>query len=229
MGQALRSDLESREQELARRTRAAKERSQELTELRRKLDKTKKRAYSAHEETSGLEGRVRELEETARRREVEAREARAEVNRLEGRLQQQEGEGARFRARLATSKPGSKGPNADPEELARLTKQVAAAKAELKELTEKLLASEREASRYRSRERTHRRLYLIIKGELDVAKDRLRLLEGKGPGPSPHVQARPSDPLPAAPAPHEPPPPSPDEAAPLAQDGPSEPPGAPSA
>jgi len=36
--------------------------------------------------------------------------------------------------------------------------------------------------RYRQRERTHRRLYMVIRGELDAAKDRIRTLTGAPPG-----------------------------------------------
>ena len=57
-----------------------------------------------------------------------------------------------------------------------------AAEAEVRRLNGQIREVERDALRYRQRERTHRRLYMVMRGELDAAKDRLRQLTGAAPG-----------------------------------------------
>ncbi len=74
----------------------------------------------------------------------------------------------------------------------RLSGRVATLEAELRDLAQKLMEAERETTRYRSRERTHRRLYIVIKGELDVARDRLAALgapASEPPHPPPDGEA----------------------------------------
>jgi hypothetical protein len=46
---------------------------------------------------------------------------------------------------------------------------------------------EAESARYRQRARTHRRLYMVIRGELDVARDRIRALSGRPPRKGPRA------------------------------------------
>jgi len=52
----------------------------------------------------------------------------------------------------------------------------------VRRLSAQLRDLERDAMRYRQRERTHRRLYLVIRGELGAAQDRIRQLTGAAPG-----------------------------------------------
>jgi chromosome segregation ATPase len=164
----------SLEAELSRRARSAEKRSQELIELRRKLDKTKKRAFEASGGTVDLEARIGELEERLRAREQETREARDAAARITQELVGERHAVAELRQKVL---PLEHAAPEDREDLAKLKRRAEAAETQVKQLTEKLKNAEREASRYRTRERTHRRLYAAIKGELDVLKDRLRTLE----------------------------------------------------
>ena len=65
----------------------------------------------------------------------------------------------------------------------------------MRRLTGQLRDVERDAQRYRQRERTHRRLYLVIRGELGAAQDRIRQLSGAEPG---EAFVEPDDPRDAA-------------------------------
>ena len=179
---------------LEKRSRSFEERGKELGELRRRLDKTRRRAFDAHESTGSLEGRIAELEGQLTRREQQARDAGLALESVRGALTSRDAEVAQLREQVAAAKP-----QVDPEVQVRLSGRVATLEAELSDLTRKLKEAERETTRYRSRERTHRRLYIVIKGELDAARDRLAAL--------------------GAPA-SEPPHPPPDEDVPLQLDAP---------
>jgi chromosome segregation ATPase len=175
-----RTSLAEARARLEKRSRAFEERGKELGELRRRLDKTRRRAFDARESTGSLEGRIAELEQSLTRREQQAREATVAVDSLREQLARREAEAAGLLAQAAAAPPP-----ADPEEQARRTAQVATLEAELLDLTRKLQEAERETARFRSRERTHRRLYIVIKGELDAARDRLAALGAPVPG-APH-------------------------------------------
>ena len=69
----------------------------ELTDLRQRLDKAKRRAFAAQEEKSTLDARIAVLESELRDREGEAKRLRDEVARLEGRLEDAGRDTARLR------------------------------------------------------------------------------------------------------------------------------------
>ncbi|RIL03971.1 MAG: hypothetical protein DCC71_14545, partial [Proteobacteria bacterium] len=73
-------------------------------------------------------------------------------------------------------------PRVDPDAHRGLAHRADAAEEEVRRLQGQLRELERESMRYRQRERTHRRLYMVIRGELDAAKDRIRHLTGAPPG-----------------------------------------------
>jgi hypothetical protein len=70
----------------------------------------------------------------------------------------------------------------DPEEHRGQAQRLEAAEEEVRRLGAQIRDVERDAMRYRQRERTHRRLYLVIRGELGAAQDRIRQLSGAEPG-----------------------------------------------
>jgi chromosome segregation ATPase len=189
-----RTSLAEARARLEKRSRAFEERGKELGELRRRLDKTRRRAFDARESTGSLEGRIAELEQSLTRREQQAREATVALDSLREQLVRREAEAAGLREQAAAAPPP-----VDPEEQARRTAQVATLEAELLDLTRKLQEAERETARFRSRERTHRRLYIVIKGELDAARDRLAALGA----PVPEAPHPPPDEEPQANAPAE--------------------------
>jgi chromosome segregation ATPase len=175
----LRDALEAERAQLQRRARSGEDRTRELKELRARLEKTKKRAFASQEAAAPLQSRIRELEEGLASGERKLRALRLETEHLRQRSQARERETAELRQRLA----GLEGRSLDPQQAATLTRRVEVAEAEVAALGEKLRLAERETRRYRTRERTHRRLYHVIKGELDVAKDRLRAIERAAPVP----------------------------------------------
>jgi chromosome segregation ATPase len=168
---AERAQLSEERRKLDKRSRAFEERGKELGELRRRLDKTRRRAFDARESSGSLEGRIAELEGQLARREQQARDAGLALESVRGALTSRDAEVAQLQEQVAAARP-----QADPEEQVRLSRRVATQEAELRDLTQKVQEAERETTRYRSRERTHRRLYIVIKGELDVARDRLAAL-----------------------------------------------------
>jgi DNA repair exonuclease SbcCD ATPase subunit len=178
-------ELAGAREQLARRTRDSDERRNELQELRRRLEKTRRRAHETHQASSERESRASELEERAAGREREAAAARLVLEQTRAALERERAQAEALRGQLAQAASAP-----DPQELTRLGERAARAEAELKRLKEELENVDRERSRYRMRERTHRRLYLVIKGELGAARDRLRALEGRteslAPTSTPH-------------------------------------------
>lgn len=165
---------------------ARRGRDAELADLRQRLDKAKRRAFQAQEEKAPLEARIAALETELGDRERETKRLRDDVARLEGEVDG----AARDRERLreeAARVTGERDKAArelrvDPEEHRATTHRLAAAEEEVRRLGAQLRDLERDAMRYRQRERTHRRLYMVIRGELGAAKDRIRTLTGAPPG-----------------------------------------------
>lgn len=183
---ALRETLASERRSAEANSEAKRGRDAELAELRQRLDKAKRRAFAAQEEKAPLEARVAALEAELADREREAKRLRDEVARLEGEVESAVRERTRLREELARAS-GERDAAArvhvvDPESHRELAQRFAAAEDEVRRLGAQLREQEREALRYRQRERTHRRLYMVIRGELEAAKDRIRTLTGAPPG-----------------------------------------------
>lgn len=159
---------------------AGRSRSDELTDLRRKLEKTRKRAFAAQQERDPLAARVTELETMLMDRERTAAELRL---RLEGFADERAGtarELAKLRDELAEARRDTTGARIDPGEHGLLQQRAEAAETEVRRLQTLLRAAEQEASRWRQRERVQRRSYTVLRGELEIAKDHLRALRGEG-------------------------------------------------
>lgn len=190
---AVESDLAAREQTLdaersaaVSKAEARKTRDAEVADLRQRLDKAKRRAFAAQEERAPLEARVAALETELAEREREAKRLRDTVARLEGEVEGATRERARLREE--TTRLGDERDKAareirvDPEEHRALTRRLTVAEEEVTRVNAQIREIERDAMRYRQRERTHRRLYLVLRGELEAAKDRIRTLTGAPPG-----------------------------------------------
>ncbi len=183
---ALRQSIEDGHRAVEARAESKRGRESELADLRQRLDKAKRRAFAAQEEKAPLEARVAALETELGDREREAKRLRDDVARLEGNLE----DAGRDRAKLrddATRLAGERDKAArelrvDPEEHRSVAHRLEAAEEEVRRLGGQLRDVERDALRYRQRERTHRRLYMVIRGELDAARDRIRTLTGAPPG-----------------------------------------------
>lgn len=170
--------LEAQRGEQAKRARSFEERGKELGELRRRLDKTRRRAFDARATSGSLEERIAELEQALERRDEQARASARALEAAREALAARDRELVQAREQLADAATAP-----DPAEDGARRHQML--EAELRDLTRKLRDAERETARYRSRERTHRRLYLVIKGELDAARDRLAAL-GSPVAPASH-------------------------------------------
>lgn len=165
---------------------ARRGRETELADLRQRLDKAKRRAFQAQEDKAPLEARIAALETELGDRERETKRLRDDVARLEGEVESAARDRERFREE-ATRFAGERDKAArelrvDPEEHRATTHRLEAAEEEVRRLGAQLRDVERDAMRYRQRERTHRRLYMVIRGELGAAKDRIRALTGAPPG-----------------------------------------------
>ena len=171
---ALRDELGRAHEEAEAKLRARAEQGDEVRELRRKLDKAKKRAFAAREERAPLESRVAEAEARVAERDAELARLRDEVVRLGQSAERSEREAERTRGELARR---PEAPAVSPEQLGVLEQRAEQAEGAVRELHQKLEESGRECSRYRQRERTHRRLYMVIRGELEIAKDKIAKLE----------------------------------------------------
>lgn len=172
----------------ARETKATekRERSDEVAELRRRLEKAKRRAFTVQEERAPLEARATALESELRERESECKRLRDDVARLEGDVDGARRDTTRLREEAAVlvqeREKAARVARIDPDEHRGLAHRADAAEEEVRRLTAQLRDVEKDALRYRQRERTHRRLYLVIRGELGAAQDRIRQLSGAEPG-----------------------------------------------
>ena len=168
------------------KTDARRARSDELAELRQRLEKAKRRAFTAQEERTSRAARITALETELGDRERETKRLRDEVARMEGEVEAANRDRIRLReeTQRATEarEAAARVPRIDPEEQRTLAHRVDAAEAEVRRLNGQLREIERDAMRYRQRERTHRRLYMVIRGELGAAQDRIRQLTGAPPG-----------------------------------------------
>lgn len=183
---ALRLAIESERRSLEAKAEARRGRDNELADLRQRLEKTKRRAFTAQEERAPLAARIAALETELGDRERDGKRLRDEVARLEGELEGGARERTRLRddaARNALERDkAARVVRVDPDEHRALTQRLEAAEEEVRRLAGQIKDVERDALRYRQRERTHRRLYIVIRGELEAAKDRIRTLTGAPPG-----------------------------------------------
>jgi chromosome segregation ATPase len=161
------------------RARARRERSEELSELRRKLEKARKRAFAVQEERAPLEARLAEVEDRLRARDEEAGRLRARAEQLEAERSVAAREMDRLREELARAEGAAAAVRIDPDSHRELGQRVEAAEEEVRRLQAVLREVEHDASRWRQRERVQRRAYTVLRGELEVAKDRIRALRGE--------------------------------------------------
>ncbi len=195
----LRAALEAERVDGERRKKRREDAASELGELRRKLDKAKRRAFDAQERLAPLEAELETLRREGSRSAEALRKSEQEREHLEKRIEQLLAEASSLRAqreaaarREAVAERAAP-PAAPPEELASLRGALAERETALARLVSKHEATEREAGRYRQRARTHQRLYMVIRGELEVAKDRLRALQGLPPASRPVPRAPDAD------------------------------------
>jgi len=183
---ALRDSIDSERSALEQKTTDRRERAGEIAELRQRLEKAKRRAFTAQEEKAPLEARVSAIEVEVRDRDAECKRLRDQVAKLEGDIDGARRDAGRLREQASNAvqerDKASRVVRIDPDEHRTLAHRADAAEEEVRRLNARIRDVERDALRYRQRERTHRRLYLVIRGELGAAQDRIRQLSGGPPG-----------------------------------------------
>jgi colicin import membrane protein len=184
---ALGAELARSREEAAARVHATDQRGRELQELRRKLEKVRRRAHSVREEQAPLAARASELERALVDRGGEIEGVRAELARAELERQRQAEELARLREALARAEQAPAPALGEAAALEEERRRAEEAETEVRRLAARVREVEGEAARYRQRARTHRRLYMVIRGELDVARDRIRALTGRPPRKGPRA------------------------------------------
>lgn len=171
--QALTTELDALRTRSEKRTDSDRRRDEELAELRRRLEKTKKRVSQAREDERQESSRIRELEEKLRLAQADSRSMRSD-------LQQAETEIARLREaprpKAPPPPPPAPAPAAAPEpprdeELVRRAEE---ANSRVRALEEQLVAARVDAERQRRKVAAHERLYVALRGELGAKKERLR-------------------------------------------------------
>jgi chromosome segregation ATPase len=167
-----RKDLEAARVELAQRAANAQHRGSEVGELRRKLEKTKRRAAREREERGGDPDRIRELEEILQGEKTAAAAMRAELSRVRA-------ESAAIRVAVTPEPPASPAPAAaDRERIEELERKLETAEKALEERDQKLsvaaAAAKKETSRLRGKLQTQESVYTQLRGELEAKKDRLK-------------------------------------------------------
>ena len=183
---ALRDSIDGEQRALEQKATDRREREGEVAELRKRLEKAKRRAFSAQEEKAPLEVRVAAIEAELRDRDAECKRLRDEVAKLEADVDGARRDTVRLREEASHAvqerDKAARVVRIDPDEHRALAHRADAAEEEVRRLNGQIREVERDALRYRQRERTHRRLYMVIRGELGAAHDRIRQLSGGPPG-----------------------------------------------
>ena len=176
---ALSADAAKLTTDLAKQTQAKKRQAEELSTLRNKADKIKRRQSKGAEAPLGTAARIRDHEAQLERTERDRDLARSERDELTDEL-------ARLEARLHTSERALAEASAAPPpvlEPAAAT-PLEQAETQLADLREQLSRGGAELStarqteaRLRKRMNNQEQLYASLRAELDVKKDRLRTQE----------------------------------------------------
>ena len=160
------AELKVAREQIDRQSATHRRRGEELAELRRKLDKAKKRG--SNEPRSGRAAAPSHLQEVERELELarQARDAaREEASGLASEL-------SRLRAQPAPAAPPA--PPDDSERIARVEAQRDQAEARAGQLAAEFAAAQKQVQRLRGKHDTQAQLYAALRGELEAKKDRLR-------------------------------------------------------
>ncbi|HTO55967.1 MAG TPA: hypothetical protein VMR50_21465 [Myxococcota bacterium] len=175
------ADLETTEKRLEQRAAELRARGEEISELRKKFDKLKRRAGDEREEEKSAPARIRGLETDLAAERADSRAARDEIVRLHGELERVGAEQARVSAELAraTQKLAAVTPLADASQLDALRSRAESADARREQLAAQLDGAQRDAAKYKGRWETLDKTYIVLRGELELKKDELRNLRAE--------------------------------------------------
>ena len=169
-------ELESTQKRLDPRAAELRARGEELSELRKKHDKLKRRAGDDREEEKSAPARIRTLEAELAAEKGDSRAARDEIVRLHAELERVSAEAARAAAELerASARVSELAPLADQAGVAAVEQRAGAAEAKLAKLGTELEAARRDAAKYKGRWETLDKAYVVLRGELELKKDEVR-------------------------------------------------------
>jgi DNA repair exonuclease SbcCD ATPase subunit len=190
----LRAELEAARAALAEQRNDARERREEAVQLRAELDRAKKKAFEQLE-TAKRSGGAPALREELDKLSHRLQEARAEADhqRERARAIEQELDKAKLAAEKAREQAGralqaaraeaaSAAPAAaptpaapagvDPEKLREQTERADKAETRVSELRKRVAELERDLKGARGRLETEKRVFIVQKGELELAADR---------------------------------------------------------
>jgi chromosome segregation ATPase len=169
-------ELEVTQKRLEQRSAELRARGEEISELRKKHDKLKRRAGDEREEEKGAPARIRALETELEAERADSRAARDEIVRLHGEAERAAAELARVTGELerARSSLAEVTPLADRSELDALHRRAEAAEEQRGKLSAELDGARRDAAKYKGRWETLDKTYLVLRGELELKKDELR-------------------------------------------------------
>lgn len=177
---AEREDLESR---LERETRARKKQADELAELRKRNDKTKKRHAKQGknaDQPMGTAARLNELVAESERAEQARRTAEAESLSLTQQVEVLEARLVESAQALKIAEGPARSASEQVEEALRpLQTEVEERREQAAKLDEALRGAKVAEARMRKRMDNQEQLYASVRAELDVKKDRLRAQEEK--------------------------------------------------
>lgn len=174
--------LEAERKELARRVehvgQARKKQAEELSALRNKADKTKRRAEKTPELPLGTAARIRDVELEVERAVAGLRRAEAERDEQARRAEALRSERDRLEQRLAESiAPVEVVAEQGRAEVDAVRGELAVAREQARKLGEELSLARQTEARMRKRMDTQEQLYASVRAELEVKKDRLRTQE----------------------------------------------------
>ncbi len=184
------ASLESLRAEVAMRERRRDDQSAELQDLRKRLDKAKRRAFEGQAEVEPLKTQLAKLEAELRSKERALADradalARAEATAAQAQTARDE---ARAEAHAEVERAAAESASQNTQRDAGAA-ELDALRGELAALETRATGAERDAARFRQRWRTQQRLYMVLRGELEIAKDRIRALDGSPPRENPHLSA----------------------------------------
>ena len=164
--QAARGNLEQRKEEHRRR-------GEELSELRKQLGKAKKERRSARERQRGEPARIEELERALSVQRDDVARARADLEEAHSEL-------AKVHALRERELEVARAPRTEVDERLRdLEARLGRAEAALRTSVEEHTADRHELGRWRKRAENLDKVYMVLCGEHELAKDRLRTQEAE--------------------------------------------------
>jgi chromosome segregation ATPase len=169
----LQEQLEASERRFEERAKAQRKRGEEIAELKKKLEKARKRAAAAHHERSDDSSRLQELEGALARAEAERLKAQRQVDALRAELERRPTAPRPAAAPAAPVPPVAPEPSPSPGAQA-LVERAEKAEARLKDIETELRQSRKEVERHKRRASSLDIAYVAQHGELEVKKDRLK-------------------------------------------------------